>query len=139
MMDLETLLEVFRGAPRSLGGQLGEKKSKNESEIDKARVRLEAAEQALDDLENKQNENMNTDEEMELLEKIKRSHELLEAERRVFEDLEFRQMEEEAVLEAEMEDVSRVINETQESRVAAESSMSEMGHCRNSRSSNTLL
>ena len=128
MMDLETLLEELREKERSLGGQLGEKKSKNESEIDKARVRLEAAEQALDDLENKQNENMNTDEEMELLEKIKRSHELLEAERRVFEDLEFRQMEEEAVLEAEMEDVSRVINETQESRVAAESSMSEMEH-----------
>ncbi len=46
----------------------------------------------------------------------------------MFEDLEFRQMEEEAGLEAAMEDVSREINETQESRVAAESSMSEMEH-----------
>ena len=128
MIDLETLLEELREKERSLGGQLGEKKKKNLSEIDKARVRLEAAEKALDDLENKQNENMNTDEEMELLEQIKKSHELLEAERRVFEDLEFRQMEEEAVLEAAMEDVSREINETQESRVAAESSMSEMEH-----------
>ena len=128
MIDLETMLEELREKERSLGGQLGEKKKKNLSEIDKARVRIEAAEKALDDLENKQNENMNTDEEMELLEQIKKSHELLEAERRVFEDLEFRQMEEEAVLEAAMEDVSREINETQESRVAAESSMSEIEH-----------
>ena len=128
MIDLETLMEELREKERSLGGQLGEKKKNNETEMDKARVRLEAAEQALDDLENKQNENMNTDEEMELLEQIKKSHELLEAERRVFEDLEFRQMEEEAVLEAAIEDVSREINETQDSRVAAESSMTEMEH-----------
>ena len=128
MMDLETLMEELREKERSLGGQLGEKKKNNETEMDKARVRLEAAEKALDDLENKQNENMNTDEEMELLEHIKKSHELLEAERRVFEDLEFRQMEEEAVLEAAIEDVSREINETLDSRVAAESSMTEMEH-----------
>ena len=37
-------------------------------------------------------------------------------------------MEEEAVLEAAMEDVSREINETQKSRVAAEGCMSEMEH-----------
>merc|ERR1719341_534828 len=131
MIDLETLMEELREKERSLSGQLGKKKENNETEMDKARVRLEAAEQALDDLENKQNENtenMNTDEEMELLEQIKKSHELLEAERRVFEDLEFRQMEEEAVLEAAIEDVSREINETQDSRFAAESSMTEMEH-----------
>ena len=131
MIDLETLMEELREKERSLGGQLGKKKENNETEMDKARVRLETAEQALDDLENKQNENtenMNTDEEMELLEQIKKSHELLEAERRVFEDLEFRQMEEEAVLEAAIEDVSREINETQDSRFAAESSMTEMEH-----------
>ena len=53
---------------------------------------------------------------------------ILEAERRVFEDLEFKQMEEEAVMEAEMEDISRVINETQGSLDAAESSVTEMEH-----------
>merc|ERR1719325_130496 len=71
---------------------------------------------------------MNTDEEMEMLERIKKSHEILEAERRVFEDLEFKQMEEEAVMEAEIEDISRVINETQGSLDAAESSVTEMEH-----------
>ena len=128
MVDLETLLEELREKERSLGGQLGEKKRRNEKEIERARERLEAAEKALDDLETKQSDNMNTDEEMEMLERIKKSHEILEAERRVFEDLEFKQMEEEAVMEAEMEDISRVINETQGSLDAAESSVTEMEH-----------
>ena len=42
--DFERRQEELREKERSLGGQLGEKKKKNLSEIDKARVRLEAAE-----------------------------------------------------------------------------------------------
>ena len=96
----------------------------------RARARLEEAEAALEELEGRQTGDLDTDQETELLENIKRSHELLEAERRVFEDLEFRQMEEEASLEAEMEDVSRVINETQGSLEAAEVTVGEMERSR---------
>ena len=94
----------------------------------RARALREEPEAPLEDLEGRQTADLDNDQETELLESIKRSHELLEAERRVFEDLEFRQMEEEAVLEAAIEDVSREINETLDSRVAAESSMTEMEH-----------
>ena len=96
----------------------------------RARARRDEAEAPLEDLELRQTGDLDTDQETELLESIKRSHELLEAERRVFEDLEFRQMEEEASLEAEMEDVSRVINETQGSLEAAEVTVGEMERSR---------
>jgi hypothetical protein len=43
--------------------------------------------------------------ELERLEQIKQSHERLEAERRHFEDLEFRHMEEESILEADRDEV----------------------------------
>ena len=69
----------------------------------RARARLEEAEAALEELGGRQTGHLDTDQETELLENIKSSHELLEAERRVFEDLEFRQMEKEPSLEAEME------------------------------------
>jgi hypothetical protein len=46
-----------------------------------------------------------TDRELERLEQIKQSHERLEAERRHFEDLEFRHMEEESILEADRDEV----------------------------------
>ena len=103
---------------------------KNNAEIVKARGRLENAESELDRLEERQKtcENLNTDEEMELLEKIKKSHEHLEAERRIFEDLEFKHMEEEAGMEAEIEDVSREVNETQQSIDIAETTVNEMEH-----------
>ena len=73
----------------------------------RARALREEAEAPLEDLEGRQTGDLNTDHETELLESIKRSHELLEAERRVFEDLEFRQMEKEPSLEAKMEDGGR--------------------------------
>ena len=73
----------------------------------RARARLEEAEAALEELEGRQTGDLDTDQKTELLESIKRSHKLLEAERRVFEDLEFRQMEKEPSLEAEMEDGGR--------------------------------
>ena len=73
----------------------------------RARALREEAEAPLEDLEGRQTGDLNTNQETELLESIKRSHELLEAERRVFEDLEFRQMEKEPSLEAKMEDGGR--------------------------------
>ena len=105
---------------------LQEHKCANEVEIKKAKQRLEEAERTPDDLENQQNVNMTTDEEMELLEKIKKSHEVLEAERRVFEDLEFKQMEEEASMEAEIEDICKEITGAEKSIEIAEMSMNDM-------------
>ena len=61
-----------------------------------------------------------------MLEKIKLKHEQLEAERKVFEDLEFRTMEEEAHMEAEIEEVSMVMNTTQKELDTAETVVSEM-------------
>ena len=69
----------------------------------RARALREEAEAPLEDLEGRLIGDLDTDQKTELLESIKRSHKLLEAERRVFEDLEFRQMEKEPSLEAEME------------------------------------
>ena len=69
---------------------------------------------------------LDTDAEMDLLEKIKLKHEQLEAERKVFEDLEFRTMEEEAQMEAEIEEVSMVMNTTQKELDTAETVVSEM-------------
>ena len=63
---------------------------------------------------------------MDLLEKIKLKHEQLEAERKIFEDLEFRTMEEEAQMEAEIEEVSMVMNNTQKELDTAETVVSEM-------------
>ena len=73
----------------------------------RARALREEAEAPLGDLELRQTGDLDTDQETELLESIKRSHELLEAERIFFEDLEVRQMEKEPSLEAEMEDSGR--------------------------------
>ena len=49
----------------------------------RARARLEEAEAALEELEGRQTGHLDTDQETELLENIKSSHELLEAERRM--------------------------------------------------------
>ena len=128
--QLDQLLRELRDKEAQLAGQLGERRGRHGEEMARARARLEEAEAALEELEGRQTGDLDTDQETELLENIKRSHELLEAERRVFEDLEFRQMEEEASLEAEMEDVSRVINETQGSLEAAEVTVGEMERSR---------
>ena len=124
--ELEALLKELRSKESKLGGHLKDRKEKNETEIQNAKQRLMSAEAALDELEQKQNDDMSTDEEMELLEQIKKSHELLEAERRIFEDLEFRQMEVEASMEVEIEDVTREINQTTQSLEAVEATVNEM-------------
>ena len=126
MRGLMTQLETLKARESQYGQSLEKRKCANEVEINKAKQRLEDAERILDELENKQNDNMSTDEEMELLEKIKKSHEHLEAERRVFEDLEFKQMEEEASLEAGIEDICKEITEAEKSIEIAEMSMNDM-------------
>ena len=84
---------------RDKEAQLGER---HRGEMVRARARRDEAEAPLEDLELRQTGDLDTDQETELLESIKRSHELLEAERIFFEDLEVRQMEKEPSLEAEM-------------------------------------
>jgi len=125
-------IEKLKEKESHLSRELKRWRSRNNDEILKARGRLEHAESELDRLEDRQKkfDNLDTDEEMELLEQIKKSHEHLEAERRIFEDLEFKHMEEEAGMEAEIEDVSREINETQQSFDIAENTVNEMEHQR---------
>ena len=102
-------------------------RERNGKVMEEARARLEKAETELDDLEASQGKHeLDTDAEMALLEKIKLKHEQLEAERKVFEDLEFHKMEEEAQLEAEMEEVSMLMNTTQKELDTAETVVSEM-------------
>ena len=126
MTRLMSHLDDLKVRESQHGESLEKHKCANEVEMKKAKQRLEEAERTLDDLENKQNVNLTTDEEMELLEKIKKSHELLEAERRVFEDLEFKQMEEEASMEAEIEDICKEITVAEKSIQIAEMSMNDM-------------
>jgi len=123
-------IDKLREKESQLTQHLRKWRTKNNDEIAKARGRLDNAESELDRLEEKQKkcENLDTDEEMELLELIKKSHEHLEAERRIFEDLEFKHMEEESGMEAEIEDVSRDINETQHSINIAETTVNDMEH-----------
>merc|ERR1719495_1372114 len=123
-------IEKLKEKESLLTRQLKNWRTKNNDEIMKAKGRLENAESELDKLEERQKtcQNLSTDEEMMLLEKIKKSHEYLEAERRIFEDLEFKHMEEEAGMEAEIEDVTREINETQKSIDIAETTVNEMEH-----------
>ena len=98
--ELNQLLRELRDKEAQLG-------ERHRGAMVRARALREEAEAPLEDLEGRQTGDLNTDHETELLESIKRSHELLEAERRVFEDLEFRQMEKEPSLEAKMEDGGR--------------------------------
>ena len=97
---LNQLLRELRDKEAQLG-------VRHRGEMVRARARRDEAEAPLEDLELRQTGDLDTDQETELLESIKRSHELLEAERIFFEDLEFRQMEKEPSLEAEMEDAGR--------------------------------
>lgn len=123
-------IEKLKEKESQLTRELKHWRTRNNEDIVKAKGRLEQAESELDRLEERQKkfDDLDTDEEMELLEQIKKSHEHLEAERRVFEDLEFKHMEEEAGMEAGIEDVSREINETQQSIGLAEKTVNEMEH-----------
>eukprot|EP00092_Neocalanus_flemingeri_P010758 GFUD01011587.1.p1 GENE.GFUD01011587.1~~GFUD01011587.1.p1 ORF type:complete len:833 (-),score=197.09 GFUD01011587.1:64-2562(-) len=123
-------IEKLKEKESQLTRQLKQRRAKNNEDIVTARGRLEQAEMELDRLEDRQRkcEDLDTDEEMEVLEQIKRSHEHLEAERRIFEDLEFKHMEVEAEIEAEIEDVSWEVNDTQQSIDFAENTVNEMEH-----------
>ena len=82
---LEAQLRLLREREAELGGRLADWRGRSTDEMAAARARLQAAELALDQLEARQSPALTTDQEMELLEQIKKSHEILEAERRVFE------------------------------------------------------
>jgi hypothetical protein len=125
--NLSLRLEELTGREQQLGTSLGSWRRRHGAEMEEARARLETAELELDRLEEGQaTGELDTDAETALLEQVKLKHEHLEAERKIFEDLEFRTMEEEAHLEAEIEDVSMVINKTQSELDAAETTVSEM-------------
>merc|ERR1719264_1151576 len=103
--NLSVRLQDLSSREVELSQNLKQWRDKNEKVMEEAQTRLEKAEAELDELEESQGKHeLDTDAEMDLLEKIKLKHEQLEAERKVFEDLEFRTMEEEAQMEAEMEE-----------------------------------
>lgn len=95
--------------------------------IEACRCRLEEAERELDQLEGKsENFNGTTDEETEMLETLKAQHEAVEAERKVFEDTEFHQMEAEAHREAEREELNKEIAELKERMTNRREKMAEL-------------
>merc|ERR1719264_857319 len=115
--NLSVRLQDLSSREVDLSQNLKQWRDKNEQVMGEARTRLEKAETELDELEESQGKHeLDTDAEMDLLEKIKLKHEQLEAERKVFEDLEFRTMEEEAL----------VMNNTQKELDTAETVVSEM-------------
>ena len=125
--NLSMRLQELTSREVEMSENLEDWRERNGKVMEEARTRLEKAEIELDDLEASQGKHeLDTDAEMALLEKIKLKHEQLEAERKVFEDLEFHKMEEEAQLEAEMEEVSMLMNTTQKELDTAETVVSEM-------------
>ena len=107
---MEEVVKRLKDKEEELVRRLEEWREKSQVEVEVARTRLEHSETALETLEEEQNttgDSLDTDEELKLLEKLKHCHEQLEAERRVFEDLEFRLMEEETRLEADGEEAGR--------------------------------
>ena len=86
----------------------------------RARARLEEAEAALEELEGRQTGHLDTDQETELLENIKSSHELLEAERRMTHSSD----------RLRRRPATSLSIETQGSLEAAEVTMGEMEHSR---------
>ena len=125
--NLSMRLQELTSREVEMSQNLEDWRERNGKVMEEARARLEKAETELDDLEASQGKHeLDTDAEMALLEKIKLKHEQLEAERKVFEDLEFHKMEEEAQLEAEMEEVSMLMNTTQKELDTAETVVSEM-------------
>ncbi|KAG0711701.1 Pleckstrin y-like domain family B member 2 [Chionoecetes opilio] len=95
--------------------------------IEACRSRLEEAERELDQLESKsENFSGTTDEETEMLETLKAQHEAVEAERKVFEDTEFHQMEAEAHREAEREELNKEIAEVKEKLTSRREKITEL-------------
>lgn len=95
--------------------------------IEACHSRLEEAERDLDQLESKsENFSGTTDEETEMLETLKAQHEAVEAERKVFEDTEFHQMEAEAHREAEREELNKEIAEVKEKLTSRHEKIAEL-------------
>merc|ERR550534_533325 len=125
--NLSMRLQELSSREVEMSENLEDWRERNGKVMEEARARLEKAEAELDELEESQGKHqLDTDAEMDLLEKIKLKHEQLEAERKVFEDLEFRTMEEEAQMEAEIEEASMVMYNTQKELDTAETVVSEM-------------
>ncbi|XP_047741064.1 mucin-17 [Hyalella azteca] len=79
-----------------------------ETRVERAERDLETAERQLEAVET--DDQRDTDVETDLLEAVKLNHETLDAYKKVYEDMEFSQMEREAQREAEREDLNRLMS-----------------------------
>ena len=129
-LGLEELREDvarLRSRESLLAARLADWRRQAGREMTEARQRLELVEASLDRLEREEeDEGEDTDRELARLERIKQSHERLEAERRHFEDLEFRHMEEESVLEADRDEVLRELEAAERSVQEVEEEVRDM-------------
>jgi hypothetical protein len=131
--QLRDTVERLHTKEAHLAARLAEWRHKAGLEMAAARQRLDEVEASLDQLEQeeveenkKEGDPEDTDRELERLESIKQSHERLEAERRHFEDLEFRHMEEESVLEADRDEVLRELEAAERNMRETEAEVQEM-------------
>jgi pleckstrin homology-like domain family B len=126
--ELREEVARLRNRESLLSSRLTHWRHQANQEITEARQRLEAVEASLDLLEKEEGAegSEDTDKELERLERIKQSHERLEAERRQFEDLEFRHMEQESVLEADRDEVLRELEAAERSLTEAEEEVREV-------------
>ena len=129
-LGLEELREDvarLRSRESLLAARLADWRRQAGREMTEARQRLELVEASLDRLEREEeDEGEDTDRELARLERIKQSHERLEAERRHFEDLEFRHMEEESVVEADRDEVLRELEAAERSVQEVEEEVRDM-------------
>lgn len=93
---------------RKMADELDEFRNEEGTKIQSSKLKMDAIEDELNKLEEECDQfSGTTDEETALLEKIKLQHELLDTERKTFEDLEFRLMEGVAHREAEREELHK--------------------------------
>jgi chromosome segregation ATPase len=124
--ELRDEVNRLRARESLLANRLTAWRQQASQEMTEARQRLEAVEASLDLLDTEDVVSEDTDKELERLERIKQSHERLEAERRQFEDLEFRHMEQESVLEADRDEVLRELEAAERNVEEAEAEVREM-------------
>ncbi|XP_064098310.1 pleckstrin homology-like domain family B member 1 isoform X3 [Macrobrachium nipponense] len=126
----EQHLEELLYRSSQLEDQCQQEKHIHQEAIDACRSRLEAAEKELDRLEgSSESFKGSTDEETEMLEKLKAQHEAVEMERRAFEDTEFQQMEIEAHRESEREELNKEIAEIREKVSSRRERITELENC----------
>ncbi|PNF31831.1 hypothetical protein B7P43_G09261, partial [Cryptotermes secundus] len=110
LLQEEERLSVLRERVASLDEEMEQCHARELQRQAEAKWRLEVTEREIHSLEQEASKcaaSGNTERHRELTEKLKQQHEILEAERKAFEDLEFRQLEEEAGWLAGREELQR--------------------------------